>query len=174
VSLSSFLSQGHVDGYLDTAQQNGFDVVFVDVVPAWLQLGTLAYTDHSSEDPDPQTFRILENIVTSAHKRGMSVHFWAWGDERRKWTPVGLTGGINGPVDQRLQRYIAARLGPLPGWTMGYGFDLQEWVTEPQVGKWAEYMHQHLGWDHLLMGRGRFHPELDVNSYSDAVNKSGQ
>jgi hypothetical protein len=106
-------------------------------------------------------------IVTRTHARGKIVHFWAWGDEARKWTPHGLPGGINGKVDRRLQRYIAARLGPLPGWTMGYGFDLEEWVNNEQTGAWARHMHEHMGWRHLLMARGRSHPELDVVCYSD-------
>jgi hypothetical protein len=67
-------------------------------------------------------------------------------------TPVKW--GKNGAVDRRLQRYIAARLGPLPGWSMGYGFDLQEWVVRDDLRKWHEYMHQHLGWFHFLSGRG--------------------
>jgi hypothetical protein len=59
---------------------------------------------------------------------------------------------------------------------MGYGFDLQEWVTEDEVGVWAKYMHDHMGWRHLLSARGRSHSELDIRSfsylkhpYSDAV-----
>jgi hypothetical protein len=60
---------------------------------------------------------------------------------------------MNGQVDQRLQRYLAARLGPLPGWTMGYGFDLDEWVGEEDLRLWHTHLHHHLGWPHLLGGR---------------------
>ena len=76
-------------------------------------------------------------MVVIAHRNGASLHMWAWGDESRRWTPIGV-GGINGTPDRRLQRYIASRLGPLPGWTMGYGFDLQEWVSESQTQAWAQ------------------------------------
>ena len=56
------------------------------------------------------------------------MHLWTWGDEQRHMTPARW--GINGNVDRATpERYIAARLGPLPGWTMGYGFDLDEWVN---------------------------------------------
>ena len=53
----------------------------------------------------------LELLITKVHAAGGLVHIWAWGDEARRWTPVRW--GKNGKVDKRLQRYIAARLGPL-------------------------------------------------------------
>jgi hypothetical protein len=61
--------------------------------------------------------------------------------------------GLNGKVDRRLQRYLAARLGPVPGWSMGYGFDLDEWVIQQDLRQWHDYLHQHLGWFHFLGGR---------------------
>lgn len=97
------------------------------------------------------------------------MHIWAWGDEDRRMTPIRW--GINGTVDQRLQRYIAARLGPLPGWTMGYGFDLWEWTESEDLEQWHSYMHQHFGWPHLLGGRAHKHQltqiyeHLDFSSY---------
>lgn len=104
-------------------------------------------------NPDPRTFAALERLITSSYEAGGMVHLWQWGDENRGMTPIGLAGGINGEADRRLQRYIAARLGALPGWTMGYGFDLWEWVDEDQLLAWHAYMHEQLGWPHLLGGR---------------------
>lgn len=141
------------DAYLNDARQNGFETIFVHVTNHWFKLGAKGHDEHSSENPDRQTFEMLESIITRAHGRGMRVHLWAWGDESRKWTPAGV-GGINGVPDRRLQRYIAARLGPLPGWSMGYGFDLHEWVSTRQLNAWAEYLHAHFGWTHLLAARG--------------------
>ena len=69
----------------------------------------------------------------------------------KQWTPNRW--GKNGRVDRRLQRYIAARLGPLPGWTMGYGFDLHEWVKDDDLKRWHASLHRHFGWPHLLGGR---------------------
>jgi hypothetical protein len=89
----------------------------------------------------------------------------------RKQTPLGLAGGIIGAVDQRLQRYIAARLGPLPGWTIGYGFDLWEWVQGAQLTTWHESMHSHMGWSHLLGARSsknkftQLSEQLDYSGY---------
>lgn len=75
--------------------------------------------------------RALDFLISEAHAAGVNVHFWAWGDGDRQWLPKPvsddfLEGGNNGPGDRRLQRYIADRLGPLPGWPIGYGFDLSE------------------------------------------------
>lgn len=103
-------------------------------------------------NPDPRTFEALELLIQKTHQAGGLVHIWVWGDESRRQTPVKW--GINSEVDKRLQRYIAARLGPLPGWTMGYGYDLWEWVEGEQLTEWHTYMHQHLGWPHMLGARG--------------------
>jgi len=109
---------------------------------------------------------VLETIITTVHANGGRVHIWAWGDESRKWTPKGVRGGVNGEADRRLQRYIAARLGPLPGWTMGYGFDLHEWTNEAELNAWAAYLHEHMGWQHLLCSRGYpLHGPYNINSY---------
>jgi hypothetical protein len=138
--------------YCDEAFAHGFDTIFINVNNEWFELGSNKHTTHSSEDPDLETFAVLDTIVTVAHGQGCRVHFWAWGDEDRQWTPIGV-GGINGTPDRRIQRYIAARLGPLPGWSMGYGFDLFEWVSAEQVAAWGNHLKEHMGWEHLLMAR---------------------
>mgnify|MGYP006283295897 CR=1 FL=1 len=156
-----------IDNVIASAKKNGFTRLFMDeVVNGWFKLGAKGWDDHSSDEPDRATFEALEGIITKLHKNGMSFHIWAWGDEARKWTPKGVAGGTNGYADRRVQRYIAARLGPLPNWTMGYGFDLQEWTGEDGLRSWAEYLHERMGWPHLLCARGRSNDELDVVSYS--------
>ncbi|MBW8042242.1 MAG: DUF4038 domain-containing protein [Planctomycetes bacterium] len=165
-SFETFGDRKMVLAYLDDARKHGFDTIFVHVNNNWFNLGTPKYTDHKSQNPDPKTFEILEKVIATAGEQGCRVHIWAWGDEARKWTPIGV-GGKNGEPDKRLQRYIAARLDPLPGWTMGYGFDLQEWTNEEDLRQWAKYLHKHMGWRHLLCGRGRANTELDVISYSN-------
>lgn len=105
----------------------------------------------SDPNPDHRTFAALEGLISQVHAAGGVVHLWAWGDESRRQTPVKW--GINGTADVRLQRYIAARLGPLPGWTMGYGFDLDEWVTGKEIAIWRDRLHEEMGWSHLLGGR---------------------
>jgi hypothetical protein len=141
-----------MDEILDEVEEHGLDALFVAVNNNWFAFGSNGHHEHDSQDPSLETFLVLETLILRARHRGLSVHIWKWGDEDRRWTPIGV-GGINGPPDRRLQRYIAARLGPLPGWTMSYGFDLHEWVTEEEVRSWWQYMHHHLGWPRLLMAR---------------------
>ncbi len=158
--------------YLDDAMDNGAEIIFFHILNQFFELGVQKHTKHQSEEPDIRTFEQLEAILYTVHQRGGRVHFWAWGDESRKWTPKGIPGGINGPVDKRLQRYIAARLGPLPGWSMGYGFDLNEWTDDEQRNEWANYLHDYLGWDHLLSTRG-FELKGDPNNMLSYASQGG-
>jgi hypothetical protein len=151
-SLDEEAREAEVAEMLDAVEAHGLDAVFVAVNNNWFQFGVDSHRDHDQEDPSLDSFAVLETLIVRAHQRGLSVHVWKWGDEDRAWTPIGV-GGINGVPDRRLQRYIAARLGPVPGWTMSYGFDLHEWVTPEEVRSWWSYMHQHLGWPRLLMAR---------------------
>ncbi|MEM9325894.1 MAG: Ig-like domain-containing protein, partial [Bacteroidota bacterium] len=140
--------------YLDYAKAQGFTAVYVMLNHNLLQWGAYGHNEHSSESPDLQAFHLLDTLITTAHDQGMYIYFWRWGDEFRKWTPAGLSGGINGAVDKRITRYMAARMGPLPGWAMGYGFDLHEWAND-HVDEWQQYFHDKLGWPHLLSARSR-------------------
>lgn len=134
-------------------KDHGFNGLHIGVLSRWFSFEHDRYDEIKSEDPNPdsRTFEALELLITKAHHAGGMVHIWAWGDEQRHMTPKKW--GINGKVDKRLQRYIAARLGPLPGWSMGYGFDLDEWVEEKQLQEWHSYMQKHMGWFHLLGAR---------------------
>ena len=142
-----------IDVLLDETQANGFNVVFMEVFNNWFKFGTVAHNEHERDTPDPDTFMVLETLITRAHARGLHVHLWMWGDEQRKQTPRGVGEGINGKEDKRLQRYIAARLGPIPGWTMAYGFDLEEWAKPEDVLEWHDSLQSLSGWPHLLTAR---------------------
>ena len=134
-------------------REHGFSGFHVPVYCRWFDLAQDRSNAIDSNDPNPdlETFAALESFIIKVHAAGGVVHLWAWGDESRRQTPVKW--GINDEQDRRLQRYIGARLGPLPGWTMGYGFDLDEWVTEAQLSEWRDYLQAHLGWGHMLGGR---------------------
>lgn len=119
----------------------------------WFTFGAGTRLTSDMKNPDPRTFAALETLITSTHRLGGLVHIWAWGDRGRGQTPWEIEGGINGSVDRRLQRYIAARLGPIPGWSMGYGFDLDEWTNEQDLDSWNRFMQAHMGWHHYLGGR---------------------
>ena len=134
-------------------REHGFTGFHVPVYCRWFDLEHDRSSEIQSHDPNPdlRTFATLEAFIMKVHAAGGVVHFWAWGDESRRQTPIKW--GINGVVDRRLQRYIGARLGPLPGWTIGYGFDLDEWVTEVQLSNWRDFLQEHMGWPHMLGGR---------------------
>ncbi len=119
----------------------------------WFDIGAGTRLNAEMKNPDPRTFEAMETLITQTHARGGMVHLWAWGDRGRAQTPWDLDGGINGKVDRRLQRYIAARLGPLPGWSMGYGFDLDEWTNAEDLDAWNRFMQARMGWHHYLGGR---------------------
>ena len=145
-----------IDSKIETfIKGHGFTGFHVSVIGSrWFDID--AETERVTSDmtePDLRTFEALELIINRTHAAGGMVHIWMWGDHQRRQTCRSLKGGMGGPVDLRLQRYIAARLGPVPGWSMGYGFDLDEWVTASQVCQWRDHMHEQLGWSHLLGGR---------------------
>ena len=134
--------------------EHGFNGFHTCVLCRWFDIGQERSTGLATKDPnpDPRTFEALELLIGKTYAAGGIVHIWAWGDESRRQTPMRL-GGKNGPADRRLQRYIAARLAPLPGWTMGYGYDLDEWTEDADLRGWHAYMHRHMGFPHLLGGR---------------------
>lgn len=160
-----------IDADIDTFLVNhGFNGFHTFVLCRWFDIEKERSNQIDSPDPnpDPRTFEALELLITRVHAAGGTVHIWAWGDESRRQTPAKW--GINGKADKRLQRYIAARLGPLPGWTMGYGFDLWEWVQGDQLTEWHDFLHAHLGWRHMLGGRASTNR---LNQLSEALDYSG-
>lgn len=146
---------------------HGFTGFHVPVFCRWFDLEKerASENDNPEPSPDPRTFEALELLITKVHAAGGVVHLWVWGDEQRTMTPSKW--GTNGTVDRRLQRTIAARLGPLPGWTMSYGFDLWEWVDDEQLTTWHRYMHDHLGWSHLLGARSQKHALTQLSEAMD-------
>lgn len=187
--LFNLTSDKQLSGYLKDAEDNGFEVIFIH--PGYPHVWTDGTDIYNGKNPRLETFELIEKVITTAHSKGMRVHIWMWGDEERQATPKRLDtsikskvyrifernipekmsrylgGGINGEVDRRLQRYIAARLGPLPGWSMGYGFDLHEWITAAKLNEWASFLHDQFGgWDHLLSARGYSLEGLNnINAY---------
>ncbi len=148
------LIQNDINRYLDNGQ--GFTGLHVPVYCRWFDINTASCNEVGNSNPDQATFEALETLIQRVYQAGGTVHLWAWGDTGRQQNTTVLRneGGINGPADLRLQRYIAARLGPLPGWTMGYGYDLFEWVGGGELSFWRNNMHNLMGWPHLLGARG--------------------
>ncbi|MBN1781063.1 DUF5060 domain-containing protein [bacterium] len=163
---------GYIDAKIDTFfTQHGFNGFHVRVYCQWFGLGMPQWSGHIDDAvPDVRTFRALEDLITRTHAAGGMVHIWQWGDSLGQSTidnPGFTLWDHNNTVDQRLQRYIAARLGPLPGWSMGYGYDLDEWVNEQDLETWHTNMHLYLGgWPHFLGGR-----DPNPNTSSDPVTQ---
>ncbi|MCB0748610.1 MAG: T9SS type A sorting domain-containing protein, partial [Ignavibacteriae bacterium] len=155
------------NNYPQEAIDNGCTVIFSDIVAnSWFNYPTESYREGTKDEPDPRTFRQLELMLKAARFKNIFVHIWAWGDAQSGLTQVYNSGSINGYADKRLIRYIAARLGPIPNWSMGYGYDLQEWTSKEEIETWANYLNDHLGWTHILSARGikSSIPNL-INSY---------
>lgn len=135
--------------------EHGFNGVHTPVFCRWFDIEQQRCSGINEAEPNPdmRTFEALEALILEVHEAGGVVHIWMWGDDSRSENPKRW--GLNGTADLRLQRYIAARLGPLPGWTMGYGYDLYEWVNTSQLDEWYTHMQNQLGWEHYLGARGR-------------------
>lgn len=149
--------------YIQQAKDHGTNAIYLNVSNQWFKNGVRGWDGLTSEDlnPDQAVFSAIEDLITDAHAQGVNVHIWSWGDnaDDRRWIPppvsqVGTEGGINGTADRRIQRYIADRLGALPGWSMGVGFDLFEWTDQDQVSDWANFLDQRMGYVHPFSARG--------------------
>ena len=159
--------------YWNNTTENGFNIYFFAVFYSWFRMGALGINDFSGPDdpaldtPDPALFDTLEAAIRYAHARGGRTHIWAWGDNDRKQTPNHLGDGFRGRRHLRLIRYIAARLGPLPGWTMNFGFDTIEMPNAEADGAWwARELSKRLGWPHILTSRGWDDPAFGALSYA--------
>ena len=168
---SYYENQGELDYIRQTfMDEHGFNGVHTLVFCRWYDIEQQKCSRVNEADPNPdlRTFEALEDLITMVHANGGVVHIWMWGDDSRSENQKRW--GINGEADKRLLRYIAARLGPLPGWTMGYGYDLYEWVTGDELTEWHDYMHAHLGWKHYLGGRPG--PEPAIAQLTEALDYS--
>ena len=142
--------------YLDTYGFNGFHV-FVSC--RWFDIGEPDCREAKGTGPelDPHTFEALEMLIRKTYAANGMVHLWMWGDEERGQTPSARDdwGGLDGPVARKVEAAIAERLGPLPGWTLGYGFDLDEWVEASELHAWRDRMHRLLPGFRFMGGRPR-------------------
>jgi len=144
-----------IDSALDMAMRDeGFNGVFRFMAGWWVDAGAKG-ARFADRDPDPRAFETLEELILKTHARGGVVHIWYCGDLGRKQAPQSAFGdnGAETKGERRLLRHIAARLGPLPGWIMGYGYDNPEHVTTGELRSWGKYLRDHMGWKHYLGAR---------------------
>lgn len=113
-----------------------------------------------NQTPDPATFAVLTEIIERTYEAGGMVHLWMYGDTAHRQNPGNLFG-FGSAEELALLDQLAARLGPLPGWTMGYGYDISEWADAAQVEAWHAYLQARMDAPHLLGARS------EKNSYMD-------
>ncbi len=159
-------------GQLDTdittfIQNHGFNGLHLPVFCRWYDLDHDSCGDVNNADPDIRTFEAIETVISGVNAQGGTTHLWLWGDSERNQNPK-QRWGLNSTEDIRIQNYITARLGPIPGWTMGYGFDLFEWVNGSELNVWHSNM-QSMGWTHLLGARSN---KNELNQISEVMDYS--
>jgi len=135
--------------------EHGFTGIHFTVGVRWFDLDSTVWDNlPDNPNPDPETFQRIENTIVEIHEAGGMVHIWQWGDSASH-TSISLPRWENdSDVDRRLLRYIAGRLGPLPGWSMGYGYDLDEWADENELETWYTNLQSYFGGlNHILGGR---------------------
>lgn len=136
---------------------HGFNGAHVPgIASAWFDVNSNRDLSEGDTRPDPRTFDALETLIREWSERGGHVMLQMW--NQRGAQPYRLANGPNGNSARRLLRYIAARLGPVPGWSMEYGIDLDEWAY-PAGGpfddfhQWQRFLADRMGWHHYLGGR---------------------
>jgi hypothetical protein len=116
----------------------------------WFQVDSTDNLDNAPATPDVRTFGALEAAASEWSERGGWLHLWMWG-KGDSGDFSNLPGGIDGPQSRRLHRYVAARLSPVPGWSMGIGWDVEFWADETMVKWWLDALIPRLGgWHHWL------------------------
>lgn len=104
----------------------------------------------------------FEAVVLNTYRHGGVTHFWIWGDESRGETPTGY-----GVDPNLLYTEIAARLAPIPGWTVSYGFDLFEWASAAEIEDFRAKLRADCSYHHLVGGRGYKNEYREISSKLD-------
>ncbi|TDI85379.1 MAG: hypothetical protein E2O79_01785 [Caldithrix sp.] len=165
------ITEENLEKFIDEFMHgHGFTGVHVPVSGQWFHIGEKRVTKNDAE-PDIRTYDKLAMIIQKVYEAGGCTHVWLWGDNERGQTAKSTLDGIMGRQEKRVLDMIAQKLGPLKGWTMGYGFDLWEWVNAQQLKEWHDYMRSKPGWNHLLGARSsknqlnQMYEGLDYSSY---------
>lgn len=154
-------------------QKNKFTGLHIQVAGRWFDInrGNTSVEEGyimGPQNPDVRTFTVLEKILLKLNEHNGMLHFWMWGADAWGYPdqgPFGV-GGQDSETSKRIFRYIAARLGALPNWSMGYGWDLEEWTTPEQLTIWKNNMEDYLGgWPHMLGGRAHHRGDPPDNAF---------
>ena len=151
-SVDTAAIDAEIDRFIN---QHGFNGFHMPVFCRWWDLDSsngVCYNGMSQ--PDERTFAVLEEFISRTYEAGGMVHFWMYGDSARSQNP-GNSFGHGSQTEKNVLNEIGARLGPIPGWTMGYGFDVFEWASSSQIEAWHNYLQGQMSANpHLLGARG--------------------
>jgi hypothetical protein len=116
----------------------------------WFEADSVGNLRTAPPAPDVRTFAALEAAAAEWSERGGWLHLWMWG-KGAGGDFSNLPGDHDGVMSRRINRYIAARLGPVPGWSMGIGWDVEFWIDEPKLKWWLDDLIPQLGgWHHWI------------------------
>jgi hypothetical protein len=144
---------------------HGFNGGHLSTIGAgWFDVGSVGSLSEARETPDPATFEAIEAAATEWSERGGWLHIWMWG-KGSSGDFAGLRGGYDGAASRRLNRYVAARLGPVAGWSMGIGWDVEFWIDETKLQWWLDDLIPQLGgWHHWI---GHRYSDSDIGDGHD-------
>lgn len=130
----------------------------------WFGVGSTGSLRATTASPDLRTFDAIEAAASEWSERGGWLHVWMWG-KGDNGDFSNLPGGYNGARSRRINRYIAARLGPVPGWSMGIGWDVEFWVNRTKLQWWLDDLIPQLGgWHHWI---GHRYSDSDIGQGRD-------
>ncbi|MEJ2705586.1 MAG: hypothetical protein P8Z79_24365 [Sedimentisphaerales bacterium] len=130
----------------------------------WFGVDSTGSVHEAAESPDVRTFGAIEAAASEWSERGGWLHVWMWG-KGYNGDFSKLPGGYNGARSRRINRYIAARLGPVPGWSMGIGWDVEFWVNRTKLEWWLDDLIPQLGgWHHWI---GHRYSDSDIGQGRD-------
>ncbi|MGI8934610.1 MAG: hypothetical protein ACR2FS_11105 [Phormidesmis sp.] len=104
----------------------------------------------------------FEAVALKTYRHGGVTHFWIWGDKSRNETPS--TYGVDADL---LYTEIVARLAPIPGWTVSYGFDLFEWAKAEEIEQFRAKLQADSSYHHMIGGRGHKNEYKEISSKLD-------
>jgi hypothetical protein len=146
-------------------ENHGFNGGHISTIGrGWFEAEATGNLRDAPEAPDVRTFAALEAAASEWSERGGWLHLWMWG-KGAGGDFSNLPGGYNGAQSRRINRYIAARLGPVPGWSMGIGWDVEFWVNETKLKWWLDDLIPQLGgWHHWI---GHRYSDSDIGQGRD-------
>lgn len=155
-------------------EEHGFTGFHMRLNKYWFDINGELTQDHN---PDIRSYRVLETIIQRVHQKGGACHIWVWGADKKSGKggdgPRGVVAGPMSDGDKRNLRYLAARLGPLPGWSLGYGFDTENlWASPDELSTWKKFLEDRMGWGHFIGSRVGFDEKGTWGQYGQHIPKA--